>query len=217
MTITIIDRGEWEPYRPTEVPPGFPAAAMFCRRISDGVDWYEYLATGGELSADTVKMTGIETNGALVIQAVATEADRLFPQNCRLIEVAGLTETDPDALFAAHHGRIYDPVSGEIGGPYVPPAPVPDISDRQFFQQLSIDGVISEEDALAAVQTGFIPPPLQVIVDAIEDPAAKFAAKMLISGATVFQRSHPMSEAIRIARGMSPEDCDDFFRASAAL
>ncbi|MFC7399604.1 hypothetical protein ACFQU1_20535 [Chelatococcus sp. GCM10030263] len=102
--------------------------------------------------------------------------------------------------------------------PYVsPPAPVPDISDRQFFQQLAIDGTITQEEALAAVKTGAIPASLQTIVDGIQDPAARFAAEMLLSGATTFERSHPLTDAIGQATGRTPEQVDDFFRSAARL
>jgi hypothetical protein len=96
------------------------------------------------------------------------------------------------------------------------PQPVPQsISDRQFFQQLAIDGIISEADALAS-NAAVIPPPLLTIIEAM--PAEQqFAAKMIVSGATVFERNHPMTLAIAAARGMTSGQVDDFFRAAAAL
>jgi hypothetical protein len=107
---------------------------------------------------------------------------------------------------------------GGVPDPYVPPAaPVPDISDRQFFQQLAVDGDISQGEALAAVTTGAIPPTLQTIVDGITDPAPRFAAEMLLSGATTFERSHPLTDAIGQATGRTPEQVDEFFRAAALL
>lgn len=108
--------------------------------------------------------------------------------------------------------------AGGVPDPYdSPPAPVPDtISDRQFFQQLAIAGVISQEEALAAVKTGDIPGALSGFVAALDD-AARFNAEMLLSGATVFQRNHPLTDAIAMAQGMTPAQVDDFFRAAAAL
>ena len=90
------------------------------------------------------------------------------------------------------------------------------ISDRQFFQQLAIAKVISQEEALAAVKTGDIPAALSGFIAALDD-AARFNAEMLLSGATVFQRNHPLTDAIAAAQGMKPEQVDDFFRAAAAL
>ena len=90
------------------------------------------------------------------------------------------------------------------------------ISDRQFFQQLAIAGVISQEEALAAVKTGDIPAALSGFIAALDD-AARFNAEMLLSGATIFARNHPLTDAIAAAQGMKPEQVDDFFRAAAAL
>lgn len=109
---------------------------------------------------------------------------------------------------------------GNEPDPYEPPVvvePVPDtISDRQFFQQLAIAGVISQEEALAAVKTGDIPAALSGFIAALDD-AARFNAEMLLSGATIFARNHPLTDAIAAAQGMTPEQVDDFFRAAAAL
>lgn len=91
------------------------------------------------------------------------------------------------------------------------------ISDRQFFQQAAIQGFITEEDALQAVKTGFIPAPLQAIVDTITDPTEKFNAQMLLSGATEFQRNHPLTSVIGTAFGMTEEDINTFFRSASNL
>lgn len=89
------------------------------------------------------------------------------------------------------------------------------ISDRQFFQQLAVAGVITEQEALAS-NAAVIPPPLLAIIDAM--PAEdRFGAKMLVSGATVFERRHPMTEAIGSAYGWSAEQIDAFFIAAAEL
>lgn len=99
-----------------------------------------------------------------------------------------------------------------------PPEPVPrSISDRQFFQQLALVGTITEAEALEAVKVGTIPPALQGFVDGIDNPDQKFAANMLLAGATVFERDHPLTDAIGEAQGMSPDQVDAFFTAAAAL
>lgn len=109
---------------------------------------------------------------------------------------------------------------GNEPDPYEPPVvvePVPDtISDRQFFQQLAIAKVISQEEALAAVKTGDIPSALSGFIAPLPDDQ-RFNAEMLLSGATIFARAHPLTEAIGAAQGMTPAQVDDFFRAAAAL
>jgi hypothetical protein len=90
------------------------------------------------------------------------------------------------------------------------------ISDRQFFQQAAKAGLISEPEALAAVQYGAMP---AVITDFIESlpPASRFDALILISGATEFERRHPLTAAFGAAVGMDSGQIDDFFRAAGAL
>jgi hypothetical protein len=116
--------------------------------------------------------------------------------------------------------RVYEAwlTAGNTPDPYVaPPATVPnEISDRQFFQQLAVAGIINKADALAAVRTGTIPTALAAIVTAmpIED---QFGADMILSGATTFYRDHAMTAAIGAGYGMSSAQIDDFFRAAAQL
>lgn len=100
----------------------------------------------------------------------------------------------------------------------VPPPVVPEtISDRQFFQQAAIAGLITQAEALAAVQTGTIPAILLNIVNGMTDPAQKFAAEMLLAGAIEFHRSHPLTNAIGTALSWTPQQIDQFFIAAAAL
>lgn len=101
--------------------------------------------------------------------------------------------------------------------PYeAPPDPVPvSISDRQFFQQLAIEGVITEAEALAA-NAAMIPASLLAIIESLPDEQ-QFPAKMIVSGATVFERNHPLTEAIGAAQGMNGAQIDAFFRSAAAL
>lgn len=100
-----------------------------------------------------------------------------------------------------------------------PPDPIPPsvISDRQFFQQLAIAGVITQDEALAAVCTGTIPAALLTIIDSFEDPGQKFAAKMLVSGAVAFERTHPMTLALASAMGWSEQQINDLWSAASQL
>lgn len=99
-----------------------------------------------------------------------------------------------------------------------PPPPVPQsISDRQFAHVLALQGLISQEEALAWVKTGEIPSALQSLIDDIPDPVIKFSAQMLLAGATVFERDHPMTAQLAAGLGMSSEQVDDLWRAAAAL
>jgi hypothetical protein len=109
-----------------------------------------------------------------------------------------------DAVIAAH-----DPTKQPIVVPQ-------QISDRQFFQQLAMQGIIGQADALAAVKTGAIPADLQALINQL--PAdQQFGATMLISGATVFERNHPLTIGIGTAYGWSSAQIDALFIAAAAL
>lgn len=109
--------------------------------------------------------------------------------------------------------------NGNTLEPYViPSAPVPQIiSDRQFFQQAAVAGIITQVEAVAAVATGTIPSMLQMIVDGLPDADQKFAATMLLAGATQFERSHPLTIAVGAHLGLSAAQVDDFFIAAAQL
>jgi hypothetical protein len=100
---------------------------------------------------------------------------------------------------------------------YVPPLPpIPQsISDRQFFQQLAVTGIITQDEALAS-NAAVIPAPLLTIINAMPSDQ-QFDAKMLLSGATVFERDHPMTLAIGAAYGWTAAQIDAFFMAAAAL
>lgn len=127
----------------------------------------------------------------------------------------GLTYVDQqDAAI----GWVMD--GGKLVAPPEPPALPPSvpefISDRQFFQQLASDGDITEDEALAAVMTGTMP---KKLTDAIASLPAEqqFPAKMLVCGATQFERSNPMVPGLGQALGKSATDLDAIWTAAAKL
>lgn len=96
-------------------------------------------------------------------------------------------------------------------------APVPDeISDRQFFQALAVAGLITKDEALAAVMTGAIPASLESFVDALA-PSEEFSARMKLSGATTFRRSDELVAIIGALQGMTEDEIDNLWRAAAVL
>jgi len=122
-------------------------------------------------------------------------------------------------------GEVAFDVGGSIAdGIYKPPVrpdPLPmmlvprSISDRQFFQQLAVAGIISEAEALAS-NAAVIPAPLLAIIDEMPEDQ-QFGVKMLVSGATSFERDNPVTVAIGSAHGMTADQIDAFFVAAAAL
>ena len=99
------------------------------------------------------------------------------------------------------------------------PAPVPQIiSDRQFYQGLAIEGLISQDEALAAVKTGTLPAAIEALVDALPG-AQQFPARMLLSGATQFDRAHPLTATLSTLHSppFTAAQLDDFWRDWFAL
>ena len=115
------------------------------------------------------------------------------------------------AALLGDYGDIAEYVSVEV-------EPIPDsISRRQFFQQLAVMEIITNAEAVAAMQSGTIPSPLQSIVDDLPTEAEKFASTMLIIGADSFQIAHPLTEVVRLAMEWTEEQRNNFFRAASQL
>lgn len=108
-----------------------------------------------------------------------------------------------------HYIRTVDPAT-------LPP-PVPSsISDRQFFQQIAVMGLITEAEAEDAVASGAIPASLAALIEYLPEQA-RHGARMLLKGATVFERHHEMTDTIAWLYGFDSDDVDDLFRAAALL
>jgi hypothetical protein len=79
----------------------------------------------------------------------------------------------------------------------------------------SIAGIITQGEAPAA-NAAVIPPRLLDITD--EMPAdQQFSIKMIVSGATVFERQNPLTISISTAYGMTSDQVDAFFLAASLL
>ncbi|MBB5703611.1 hypothetical protein FHS76_003518 [Ochrobactrum daejeonense] len=172
---------------------------------SKGVDWLD--VSKGNPSNFYCALTD---NGEVIF--ATDEADQIQIDGYRLIGVEtlnGYTFGDTGTIY----GKQWD--GTKIGEPVAPP---PDeISDRQFFQKLAVMGIIGQADALAAVQRGEIPAPLQAIIDQLPTEDAKFEAQMLVAGAQTFNRTHPLTEIVRQTLGWTVEQRDDFWREAANL
>lgn len=97
-----------------------------------------------------------------------------------------------------------------------PPEPPAIISDRQFFQQLAVMGQITEDEALAAVMTGAIPAALEAFIGTLP-PEQQFPARMLLSGATTFDRFHPMTALLAQGMGWTQQQIEQLWAAASLL
>lgn len=135
------------------------------------------------------------------------------------VTIDGLRMTVPDNMANRHRQMIAEwEAEGNTIPPYAaPPPPVPaEISDRQFFQQMAIEGRITEQEALDAVGSGAIPSAMDALVEQL--PAnQRFAARMLIRGATTFRRTHPVTELIGQLYGLDGDQIDDLWRNASEL
>jgi hypothetical protein len=130
-----------------------------------------------------------------------------------IIEWDGVSEFQPPDGYAMIPAEDAVAIGTRAGAP----GTIPDISDRQFFQMAAMMSLITQDEALAAVKTGTIPTVLQGIIDSIPDAGARFAATMMLAGATVFQRNHPFTEQVGSAMGWTSQQLDDFFLAASVL
>ena len=119
------------------------------------------------------------------------------------------SDVTPWPAFLADGGVIED------ADPIAEPVPET-LSRRQFFQQAAIDGLITQDEALAAVTTGTIPPPMQEYVDSLP-VEEQFNAKMLFGGAQAFERNAEITSDFGNAKGMTAEEIDQFFIDGAQL
>lgn len=93
------------------------------------------------------------------------------------------------------------------------------ISDRQFFHALWKQNHITFEEAMAAVQTGTMP---QTIVDFLAmldqyDPEGANDARVLLAGATTFDRDHYLTPVFGSMYNLNNDQIDALWRFAASL
>lgn len=152
-------------------------------------------------------------DAALIINGVV---DTIY----RNAVAADMQEHPTGQWVEAPAGEVFGGFSyanGEFTAPAPDPEPVPEsISDRQFFHALALLGMITEAEALQAVKTGDPPAAMNTFIAALPTDQ-QFGARMLLEGATTFQRSHPLTTAFAAGMNMSAEQTDDLWRMAASL
>lgn len=98
----------------------------------------------------------------------------------------------------------------------VPPHVPSVISDRQFFHVLATDGLITQAEALTAVKTGDPPAAFETFIASLPE-GERFSARMLLEGATTFERNHPLTNAFGTMYGMTADQIDDLWRRASLL
>jgi hypothetical protein len=123
-------------------------------------------------------------------------------------------------MIKVYMDEIEQEVPDDFLGPEVPNpiviTPLPPVSDRQFFQALAIRGHITEDEALDAVGPGIIPAAMLALIEQL--PAEQqFGAKMLIRGATIYERNNALAGLIGSLYGWDDEALDEFWTFAATL
>lgn len=113
----IIDHGKWQLYEPDTRPEQAPLGALFARRESDGVDWYDYSRDSKSFGADTVKFTVLLQHGH-VVGAATRDVTRLFPAGMLVRELTEFHGRDPQQELGV---KRYDPDSNTLHD--LPPLP----------------------------------------------------------------------------------------------
>ena len=90
------------------------------------------------------------------------------------------------------------------------------ISDRQFAQQLAVLGKITEAEALGWAARGELPNAMETAIADLPE-GERFAARMLLSSATSYERAHPLVPVLGGLLGYDAAAIDDLWRAAAQL
>ncbi|ACK84652.1 hypothetical protein [Methylorubrum extorquens] len=95
---------------------------------------------------------------------------------------------------------------------------VPPIADRQFARALAPAGSITEAEVEAWVGPGEIPAAMEAALSLIPDAGGqRFGARMMLRGATTFERCHPLTEQLGALLGYDAAALDALWTRAAAL
>lgn len=136
-------------------------------------------------------------------------------------EEVGLFEYEPFKPLpgkVAHGNRRFQRVNGVIKEAYDAVSDVvPEfISRRQLLIALWRLNFITQQEALAAAQTGAVPVNLQVEFDKLEEPQRTSACISFAAMANCY-RNDPLLATIAASKGFSNEQMDSWFRMAAEL
>ena len=119
----IIDHGKWVRYQPDKLSQGMPPNTLFARRISDGIDWYDYVRDEKSFAVDTVKFTALwqDIHNGYTIGAVTRDPTMLFPAGALLREIVDYHGGDDLRLELGN--KLYNPDTQTLHA--LPPPPPP--------------------------------------------------------------------------------------------
>lgn len=125
-----MSHGRWIPYRPDKLPEHAPFNALFAKRESDNVDWYDYVRDASNFTEGSVKFTARQTDDGWIIGAAYHDATMLHPANQMVLEIIDYLGADPQEELG---DRLFDPATLKLGDRppiVIPPDPLQPIRDR---------------------------------------------------------------------------------------
>jgi hypothetical protein len=119
----IVDHGKWVRYQPDKLPPGMPPNALFARRESDGVDWYDYIRDEKNFAGDSVKFTVLwqDIHNGYIVNVASRDPSRLFPAGGLVREI--IDYHGGDDLHLELRNKLYNPDTHTLHAPPPPPPP----------------------------------------------------------------------------------------------
>ena len=109
--------GSWSRYQPQNPPPEKPFNTMYCKRDTDGVDWYDYVLDASNWTEGSVKLVIQQWGDTFVVNTANLDPTFLFPQGAIVLEVIGF-EGDP----AQFTNKIVDLATDTFTDPPPPPS-----------------------------------------------------------------------------------------------
>jgi len=99
-------------------------------------------------------------------------------------------------------------------GPYVaPPTPIPDLTARQFLSALTLQGIITEAEAM---NRSVIPSAIAAVFATLP-PSYATVARITWANMTVVPRQDPLIDALGASMNMTPAQIDTFFMQASAI
>jgi hypothetical protein len=137
--MTTIDHGLWNAYTPATTPAGAPPNALFARRASDGVDWYDYVNDGSNFTPAYVKIAALyrDASGQYIVGPAVYDPTAMFPQGCIVHEVTDYTGSDPQADLG---NKAFDPATGVFTDPIIPAAEPGSVAARLAALEARLGG-----------------------------------------------------------------------------
>ena len=181
--------GLWEEYTPEDVWD-VPSNVLFCRRVGDGIDFYEHRST--LIPENSCNFTAELKDGKYEIVSASGEDVPCYPAGKHYFTILGW-----DKPFEELVRYRVDETTFELEAKPVEPLVSPRISSRQFTRQLLNMGLLDQVEAWIETQDRSI--------------------QLAYEKSATFVKDDVMMQLGFQALGFTEEQVDAFFEAAAKL